>query len=155
MNPVWTKTIGVAMLVAATAAVSIDSIIAAADDKAPDATLSFSSRSAAVGVGLSWGQGTLHFHGKNYPFRLRGVDIADVGISKIDATGNVYNLDRVVDFDGNYVALSAGAALTSGGAESAMRNGRGVVIRVRSATEGVELKAAVEGMTIELEAPAR
>jgi hypothetical protein len=152
MKPSWTKVIGTALLFAATAAVSVDSM---AQDKAPDATLNFSSKSAAIGVGLSWGQGTLHFDGKDYPFRLHGVDVADVGITTVNASGNVYNLHRVSDFGGNYVALSAGAAFTGGGAETAMRNDHGVVLRVRSATEGVQLKAAVEGVTIELEAPAQ
>ena len=155
MKTVWTKTIGATMLIAATAAVSMNAIVATAQDKAPDATLNFSGTSAAIGVGLSWGQGTLHYQGKEYPFRVKGVDVVDVGITTVKATGNVYNLARVGDFEGNYVALAAGAALNGGKGETAMRNGSGVVIRVHSATEGVALKAAVQGVTVELEASAQ
>jgi len=150
MKHVWTKIVAAAMLFLA-----FDASVAMAQDKAPDATVTFSGSSAAVGVGVTWGQGTLRFRGKDYPFRLRGVDVADIGGSTINATGNVYNLARVVDFAGNYASVSAGAALTAGGAETAMRNDRGVVIRLHSTTEGAQLKAAVEGVTIELEAPAQ
>ena len=153
MNRVWTKASAAAMLLATAAVLSINSATAA--DGTPDATLTFSGTSAAVGVGATWGNGTLHFRGKDYAFRLRGVNVADIGVTKISATGNVYNLARVVDFAGNYAAVSAGAALTGGGGETAMRNDRGVVVRLRADTEGVQLKAAVEGVVIELESPAQ
>ena len=36
---------------------------------------------AAAGVGVSWGDGTLHYKGKDYPFRLKGLTVVDVGAS--------------------------------------------------------------------------
>jgi hypothetical protein len=125
-----------------------------AQDKAPDATFRYSGATAAAGVGVSWGQGTLTFQGKDYPFRMRGFDVANVGAGKVTANGNVYNLTNVSDFAGTYAAASAGAALAGGGGATAMKNDRGVVIRMNSTTEGVQLKLALEGATIELE-PAR
>ncbi len=35
-------------------------------DPAPDATITFRGRNAAVGVGFSWGASTLEFQGKTY-----------------------------------------------------------------------------------------
>lgn len=151
MKAIWNKTVAAAMLLAATTL----STAGLAQDKAPDATLRYSGTTAAAGVGMSWGHGTLTFQGKDYPFRLRGIDIADVGITKITATGDVYNLQRASDFAGTYGAASAGAALAAGGVGAAMKNDRGVVVRMFSTSKGVQLKAAVEGVTIELEGPAQ
>jgi hypothetical protein len=79
----------------------------------------------------------------------------DVGGGKLSGTGKVYNLNHVEDFAGNYAAATAGAALAAGGEEIAMHNRRGVSIRLRAQTKGAQLQAAVEGLTIELEAPAK
>jgi hypothetical protein len=141
------------MLVAAMAVSSISSTMAA--DEQPDATFTFSGGSAAIGVGVTWGHGTLQYRGKDYPFRLHGVDLVDLGGGKLSGSGKVYNLNSVVDFAGNYAAAAAGASLAKGGEEIAMHNHRGVSIRLRSETKGAQLQAAVEGLTIELEAPAK
>jgi hypothetical protein len=134
------------------------STIALAQDKvdqAPDATFRYTGGTVAAGVGFSWGQGILTFQGKDYPFRMRGLDFPNVGAGKVSATGNVYNLKSVGDFAGTYASASAGAAVAGGGAGTAMKNDRGVVVRMKSATEGLQLKLAVEGATIELEKPAQ
>jgi len=119
----------------------------AANDK-PDATVDFSGGTAAVGVGVTWGKGTLHFRGQDYPFKLQGLGVVDVGGGAIRGTGEVYNLKKVEDFAGNYAAASAGAALEKGESITTMRNPNGVVMRVKSGTKGAELKAALEGVTI-------
>jgi hypothetical protein len=153
MIRVWTRTAATAVLLAGMAVSSINSTMAA--DEQPDATFTFSGGSAAIGVGVTWGHGTLQYGGKEYSFRLHGVDLVDVGGGKLSGTGKVYNLNRVDDFAGNYAAATAGAALAAGGEEIAMHNHRGVSIRLRAETKGAQLQAAIEGLTIELEAPAK
>ena len=148
MKAIWNKPFAAAMLIAAMTMLSTAGL---AQDKAPDATFRYSGATAAAGVGVSWGHGTLTFQGKDYPFRIRGIDVADVGITKITATGDVYNLQRAGDFAGTYGAASAGAALAAGGVGAVMKNDRGVIVRMASTSKGVQLKAAVEGVTIELE----
>ena len=150
MTRVWTRAIVVAMLLAAAVLVSMTSRPTLAANEKPDATVSFSGASAAAGVGVTWGSGTLRFNGKDYPFKLQGLSVADIGGSSIQGTGDVYNLKRVEDFAGSYAAASAAAALDKGASETTMQNPRGVVMRLRSTTKGAELKAAVEGITIEL-----
>ena len=150
MTRVWTRAIVVAMLLAAAVLVSMTSRPTLAANEKPDATVSFSGASAAAGVGVTWGSGTLHFEGKDYPFKLQGLGVADIGGSSIQGTGDVYNLKRVEDFAGSYAAASAAAALDKGASETSMENTRGVVMRLRSTTKGAQLKAAVEGITIEL-----
>ena len=152
MKAIWNKPVAAAMLIAAMTMLSTAGL---AQDKASDATFRYTGATAAAGVGVSWGHGTLTFQGKDYPFRIRGIDVADVGITKITATGDVYNLQRAGDFAGTYGAASAGAALAAGGVGAVMKNDKGVIVRMASTSKGVQLKAAVEGVTIELEGPSQ
>ena len=139
------------VVVATASLLSIGQTVALAQDKAPDATFRYSGGAVGIGVGGSWGHGTLHFQGKDYPFRMRGLDLVNVGAAKVTASGDVYNLKSVADFNGTYAAASAGLAVAGGGSGTAMKNDRGVAIRMTSTTEGVQFKFAVEGVTIELE----
>ena len=116
----------------------------------PSATLRLESGSVAVGIGYSWGGGTLHFKGKNHPFSVDGVSVGDVGVSKAAASGNVYNLHKLEDFNGNYTAAAAGATVGGGGSVSAMQNQNGVRINLTSTTRGLKLKLAAEGVKIQL-----
>ena len=150
MTRALTKAVATAVFLAAAALFSTTSTLALAQNEKPDATVSFSGGSAAVGVGVTWGQGTLHFQGKDYPFRLQGLGLVDIGGSSIQATGEVYNLKKVEDFNGNYAAASAAAALGGGESETAMRNEHGVVMRLHSTTKGAQLKASLEGVSIQL-----
>jgi len=122
---------------------------AQAKEKA-DATVRLSAGSVAAGIGYSWGSGTLHYKGKNYPFSIDGVSVGDVGVTKAEATGHVYNLHKLEDFNGNYTAGSAGATLGGGGSASAMQNQSGVKINLVSTTRGLKLKLAAEGVKIQL-----
>lgn len=151
MTRVWTRAIVVVMLLAAAVLVSMTSRPTLAANEKPDATVSFSGASAAAGVGVTWGSGTLRFKGKDYPFKLQGLGVADIGGSSIQGTGDVYNLKQVEDFAGTYAAASAAAALDKGASETSMESSRGVVVHLRSTTKGAQLKAAVEGITIELD----
>jgi hypothetical protein len=70
----------------------------------PDATIRLSAGSVAAGIGVSWGSGTLTYQGKTYPIDVKGLSIGDAGISKIEASGKVYNLKKLNDFNGNFTA---------------------------------------------------
>jgi hypothetical protein len=122
----------------------------AAKDEKPDGTVSIKETSAAAGVGATWGSGTLTYKGKTYPFRVRGLQAGDVGVATIEATGDVYHLKSLSDFDGTYAAVGAAAAAGPGAGASIMRNDRGVVVELRSKREGAQLKAGVDGLRMEL-----
>ena len=69
------------------------------------------SKSVALGVGVSWGDGVLEYRGKKYPFTVEGLSVLDLGVAKVSARGEVQNLKKLEDFNGNYVlAAAAGAA---------------------------------------------
>lgn len=123
----------------------------AAADRTPDATLDLNGGSVAVGVGVDWAKGTLHFDGQDVPVKVRGFSLVRIGASKISATGEVYNLKELSKFAGNYSAVSAGAALAGGGGVSAMQNQHGVVMHLRSTTVGADLDFGVKGIEISLD----
>jgi hypothetical protein len=125
--------------------------LAIAQDKKPDATLSMSEGQVAVGIGYSWGKGVLTFQGKEYPFKVKGLSVVDIGITKATSSGKVYNLKKLEDFNGNYTAASAEGTLAGGAGALTMKNQNGVVIDLLSTTAGVNLKLSVEGVSLTLE----
>ncbi|HEY3204559.1 MAG TPA: hypothetical protein VGL03_12985, partial [Thermoanaerobaculia bacterium] len=89
-------------------------VFALADEKTPDATLSLSEGSVAAGIGWSWGKGVLTYQGKTYSFKVNGLSVGEVGVTKAEATGKVFKLKTLDDFDGIYAAAGAGATAGKG-----------------------------------------
>lgn len=123
---------------------------ALAEDRGADATISFSGGSVAAGLGFTWGNGVLHFKGKNYPFTVDGLSVADVGVADIQGAGEVYNLKSIADFGGNYVAAGAGATLAGGGSVAALENQNGVIVHFHSTTQGLKLNLSPNGIAVSL-----
>jgi hypothetical protein len=65
-----------------------------AEGAIPSAYVWLSGGTVAIGIGYSWGHGTLYYskNQKEYKFKLSGVSVADVGAAGINAEGEVYNL---------------------------------------------------------------
>ena len=124
--------------------------VARAEEKTPDATLRLHEGSVAAGIGFSWGGGTLTYKGKDYPVDVKGLSVGDVGITKIEATGKVYNLKSIGDFDGNYTGVAAGATAAGGGSVSTMRNQAGVTIDVIATTQGVKVVLGGGGVDLKI-----
>ena len=120
-------------------------------DKKPDATVKLSEGSVAAGIGWSWGHGTLNYQGKSYRFKIEGLTVGEVGMTKAEATGNVYDLKNLEDFDGVYGAAGAGIAVQEGKGATALINPKKVQIVLTSTTKGASLKVAAEGLKIKLE----
>jgi hypothetical protein len=114
----------------------------------PAARLTMHITKVAVGVGYSWGEGTLRFRGKSYKFKVKGLNAIGVGVSAIDAKGEVYNLEDLDDFPGKYVGTGEGAALILGPAGLVMKNYHGVVINLKAEQKGVNLELGDQGLSI-------
>lgn len=121
-----------------------------AQEKQPDATLHLSTGSVAVGIGYTWGNGVLTYQGKEYPFSIDGLSVVDVGISKAEANGTVYNLKRLEDFNGNYTGVTAGAAVAGGVGATSVQNQNGVVINLTGTSQGLKFKLSVDGVKMTL-----
>jgi hypothetical protein len=124
--------------------------IAVAQDKEPDAYLELSEGSVAVGIGYSWGSGTLTFQGKKYPVEVKGLSVIDVGVTKVEAFGKVYGLKQLEDFNGNYTSATAEGTLGGGAGATKMKNQKGVVIDLFTTTKGINLKLAPSGISLKL-----
>ena len=108
------------------------------------------TKSIAIGVGVSWGDGILEYRGKKYPFKVDGLSVMDLGISKVTAQGKVENLKKLEDFNGNYVLAGAGAAVGGGGGVAALKNQNGVEMALTATGQGIRLSLAKGGVDVKL-----
>jgi hypothetical protein len=122
---------------AAFAADPPDAASTAATDEA-DATVNLTAGSVAAGVGYVWGSGDLIYKGQKHPFKLSGVSIVDVGAARIAASGVVYHLKNISDFDGSYTAVTAGITVAGGGSAALLKNQHGVLINLSA--NGIDIK---------------
>lgn len=134
----------------AVALLSVIGTAAGAEDTKPSGTVSIETKAVAVGVGFSWGEGVLKFQGKEYPFKIKGLSVVDLGISSISAQGEVYHLAKMSDFAGTFSAAEAGIAVGGGAGAQVMKNQNGVVMKLTSKKAGVQLKLAPEGLKVEM-----
>ena len=126
------------------------SVVAQEAPPKPSGTVTISQVQVAfIGSG-SGGGGTLHFHGRNYPFKLGGLGIGGIGVSRLDATGTVYELRRVEDFEGVYGQTRVGWAAGEGTGELWLKNPNGVYIHLITQRKGLSLNVGADGMVVHL-----
>jgi hypothetical protein len=141
---------GPGLCVAVIALVLILSSGVFAQGEKPDAILELTQDSVAILVGYTWGSGTLTFQNKSYPVAVGGLSVLALGIARAKASGEVFNLKRVEDFNGTYMAGSIEGTVVSGAGATAMRNQNGVVIQLFTTTEGLNVKLAPEGVSLNI-----
>ena len=99
-------------------------------------------------IGLFWGEGTLNFKGKDYKFKVSGLNLIAVGVTSVNAKGDVYNLQNLSDFPGKYFGVEADATLIKGSAGLVLKNTKGVVLNLKSEKKGADLRLGNEGLSI-------
>jgi hypothetical protein len=104
-------------------------------------------------VGAGSGRGVLVFKGHRYPFRVGGMSVGfTIGASTTNLQGHALNLRSPTDIQGSYAVLGAGGAVAAGAGGVTLQNSQtGVVLQLAGGKVGVELSAAVGGVTITLE----
>jgi hypothetical protein len=127
-----------------------DSSAPVRDDASPDAAVTLSGGSVAAGIGYTWGHGDLKYHDSSHRFSIKGVSVVDVGASDFTAAGNVYNLGKLSDFTGNYVAVGAGFTVAGGGTAVYLKNEHGVVIKLVATNVGLQFKLSADGVHVAL-----
>ena len=130
--------------------VAFASYAVAAQKATPSGKVTLETTSIAAGVGVSWGDGKLNFKGKTYPFSVDGLSLVDWGISKAQANGDVYNLKDPANFGGTYVAAEAGLTLAGGMGGMVLRNQDGVLLHLRSVSQGARLQLGTSGLIIKM-----
>lgn len=146
------------------AGVFVSSAVLAADDASPaapgvaDASIPsgyvwLSGGTFALGIGYTWGHGTLYDSKdqKQYTFKLSGVSFVDVGGAGINAEGEVYNLTNPADLSGTYSAYTAGMTVGEGGSIDYLKNEKGVVIALHSQTGGLRFNLSAGGVKVTLQ----
>ncbi|TLU73482.1 hypothetical protein [Lichenicoccus roseus] len=112
--------------------------------------VTITAKAADIGVGYTWGDGVLRFHGRDYHFSVKGVDVAAVGYSSVTGHGRVYHLRHLHDFDGTYAAADGEATLGNGIGGRVLKNGNGVEIRIDDISKGARLSGAAQGIELKL-----
>jgi hypothetical protein len=121
------------------------------DERVPSGLVMLKLKSVALGVGASWGEGTLTYQGRNYLFSISGLRLVDVGISNYTGAGKVYDLSSPANLAGNYAAGQATFAIAGGDSAMSMKNGRGVTIVIlknEGQESGTQLSIGPAGMKI-------
>ena len=76
--------------------------------------------------------------------------VGGIGISKMEATGDVYNLRELGQFPGAHGAARYGAALgDKGGGELWLENPNGVMMSLKARREGLAVSLGADAMVIE------
>ena len=98
------------------------------------------------------GSGTLTYQGRTYPFRIAGLGVGGIGVSTVDAEGEVYDLNGLADFPGAYAAGQYGAVV---GAESVgdiwLKNEHDVVLHLKAKREGLMLSVGADAIDIRMD----
>lgn len=121
-----------------------------AKGKKINGTINLNVGSVAAGIGWSWGGGVMTFEGVEHNFDISGLSLADVGISKFSASGIVYNLKQLKDFDGVYYGVKGGATIAGGKGAIALKNNHGVVLELNGTGAGLKFALGTQGVTIKL-----
>jgi hypothetical protein len=144
----------IAVLVLVCGAIAASTQAAKHHSGMPDATLRLRMGSFALGIGTSWGSGTLTYKGRDYPVKVRGLQVGKVGATSSSASGDVFNLKHLQDFNGHYnvgAAGTRGVTLGSGRTGTIMSNQAGVIVRISSTQNGIAVNATGGGVDMQLQ----
>ncbi len=140
----------ITMAVTMVAALAFVGVAQGKEHKKPDATIALSGGSIAVGVGITWAKGTLTYEGKEYPLSVSGLSVGDVGATKLAASGKVYGLKKLEDFNGNYTSVGTGMTVAGGGSAVVAKNQNGVRVDLVSTTKGVKFTLGTSGIEMKI-----
>jgi hypothetical protein len=107
-------------------------------------------QAAYIGSGDA-GSGVLYYQGGRYPFSVGGLGVGGIGISKIEAKGDVYGLQHLGDFAGAYAQGRYGFAVGNASAGDLwLQNGNGVVMHLVAKRQGLMLSLGGDAVVIKM-----
>ena len=119
--------------------------------KVPDGTVEMHEVQAAFMGSGSGGAGSLSFRGAQYAFKVGGVGVGGVGLSTIEATGEVYNLNTLAQFPGTYGQARYGFAIgTASGGDLWLQNEAGVIMHLQAKRTGLMLSLGGDAVVISM-----
>ncbi len=102
----------------------------------------------AIGVGFTKGEGYLRYKGDDFKFQVTGLSAMGLGVTTLNATGEVYNLLNLDDFPGTYFGFEGGGTFIEGSKGLVLKNNKGVVLNLKAEQQGMDLKLGNEGLKI-------
>jgi hypothetical protein len=103
-------------------------------------------------VGVGGGHGVLVCRGQSHRFAVSGMSVGfTIGASTTQLSGVALNVRSPTDIQGSYAAIGASGALAAGAGGVQLQNQNGVILQLAGGKVGVELSAAVAGVTVRLE----
>jgi hypothetical protein len=106
---------------------------------------------AFIGSG-NVGGGRLDFGGKSYRFKIGGLGVGGIGVSRMTATGTVYNLPDLAYFPGAYAQARYGAVIGEASVGKLwLRNANGVVLELVAERAGLALSLGGDAVYINLD----
>jgi len=119
--------------------------------KVPDGTIEMHEVQAAYLASGSGGAGVLSYRGVEYPFDVGGAGVGGIGLSTIEATGEVYNLNSLEQFPGTYGQARYGFAIgTASGGDLWLQNEAGVIMHLKAKRTGLMLSLGGDAVLISL-----
>lgn len=118
-------------------------------DRALSGTLTVEQLQIAFIGSANVGGGKLEYKGRSHDFSIGGLGIGGFGVSRIDATGEVYGLSKLEDFAGVYGQARYGVVIADASTgELWLENTKGVVIHLDAKRKGLALSLGVDGVII-------
>jgi hypothetical protein len=143
--------VAAAVVVVAGCATSVKVGPEAVAGQIPDGTVEMNQVQAAFIGNAGGGTGTLHFRGHAYQFTVGGLGIGGIGVSTIDADGEVYKLHGLSQFPGAYGQAQYGYALGNKSAGDLwLENEAGVIMHLKARRTGLMLSLGGDGVVISM-----
>jgi hypothetical protein len=122
------------------------------EGKPPSGYVQMSQVQVAYIGSAGGGSGTLTFQGQKYPFTVAGLGVGGIGISTVDAKGEVYNLTSVDQFPGAYGQGRYGVAVgTASAGDLWLRNANNVVMHLVAKRQGLMLSLGGDAVVITMD----
>ncbi len=117
----------------------------------PDGTVEMDQVQVAYIGSAGGGSGTLYYRGGAYPFQVGGIGVGGIGVSTLDAEGEVYKLNRLTDFAGAYAQGRYGFAIgTASAGDLWLQNEAGVIMHLKAKRTGLMLSLGGDAVVISM-----
>jgi hypothetical protein len=114
-------------------------------------TVSIEQTQVAFMGSANIGGGVLSFQGKSYRFTIGGLGYGGFGVSKMQATGDVFDMKELRQFSGPYGQARYGAAVGDRGSSQLwLQNPNGVTISLQARRQGLALATGADAIVIDL-----
>ena len=107
-------------------------------------------QAAFIGSG-GGGTGTLYYQGGAHAFNVGGLGIGGIGVSTIEANGEVYKLNSLAQFPGAYAQGRYGYVFgNKSGGDLWLQNESGVIMHLHAKREGLMLSLGGDAVVISM-----